>query len=72
MSKPLPLEEMTLQEKLAAMESLWENIAGSAEPLESPGWHKAILDERAKRIATGEARFDDWETAKKEIRKKLE
>jgi hypothetical protein len=71
MSKSLPLDEMTLQEKLAAMESLWEDIASSTEPLQSPGWHKDILDERAKRSATGEARFDDWEAAKAEIRKKL-
>ena len=72
MSKSLPLEEMTLQEKLAAMESLWEDIASSAEPLQSPGWHKDILDDRAKRSAAGEARFDDWEAAKAGIRKKLE
>jgi hypothetical protein len=72
MSKSLPLEEMTLQEKLAAMESLWEDIASSTEPLQSPGWHKDILDERAKRIAAGDAHFDDWEAAKAEIRQNLE
>ena len=72
MSKSLPLEEMTLQEKLAAMESVWEDIAGSTKRDDSPGWHKDILDERAKRLATGEACFDDWETAKAKLRKKLE
>jgi hypothetical protein len=72
MSKILPLKEMTLHEKIAAMESLWEDLAGSSEPIESPAWHKDVLDERRLRIAEGAAQFTDWETAKAEIRKKLE
>jgi len=72
MAKTLPLKEMTLHEKLAMMESLWEDLAGSPESIESPAWHKEILDERRKRIADGEAQFIDWETAKAEIRKRTE
>lgn len=67
----LPLKEMTLHEKLAVMESLWEDLARSPETIESPTWHKDILDERRERIAEGKAQFVDWETAKTEIRKKL-
>ena len=64
----LPLKEMTLQEKHAAMESLWEDLARTPEAIESPAWHKDILDERRQRIAEGKARFVDWEKAKAEIR----
>ena len=67
----LPLKEMTVQEKLAAMESLWEDLARTPEAVESPAWHKDILDERRQRLAEGKSRFIDWETAKAEIRKKL-
>jgi len=67
----LPLKEMTLQEKLAAMESLWEDLARTPEAVESPAWHKDILDERRQRLDEGKSRFVDWETAKAEIRKKL-
>jgi hypothetical protein len=70
MSKPLPLKEMTLHEKLAAMEALSEDLARSPESIESPAWHEEILDERRQRIADGKARFDDWKTAKVEIRNK--
>lgn len=66
----LPLKEMTLEEKLAAMESLWEDLARSPEAVESPAWHKEVLDERRQRVADGKARFVDWEQAKAEIRKK--
>jgi Putative addiction module component len=71
MSMNLPLKEMTLEEKLAAMEMLWEDLARSPESVESPTWHKDILDERRQRIVKGEAQFKDWETTKTEIRKKL-
>lgn len=71
MSINLPLKDMTLHEKLAAMELLWEDLVRSPETIESPAWHKDILDERRQRIAEGKARFTDWESAKTEIRKKL-
>ena len=67
----LPLKDMTLQEKLAVMESIWEDLARTPESIESPAWHKDILDERRQRLAEGRARFTDWETAKADIRKKL-
>jgi hypothetical protein len=70
MSTNLPLKDMTLQEKLAAMEMLWDDLARSPESVESPSWHKEILEERRVRIAEDKAHFVDWETAKKDIRKK--
>jgi hypothetical protein len=67
----LPLKDMTIQEKLAVMESIWEDLARPPEAIESPAWHKDILDERRQRLAEGTTRFTDWETAKADIRKKL-
>ncbi len=71
MSINLPLKDMTLQEKLAVMESIWEDLARTPDAIESPAWHKDILDERHQRLAEGTSRFTDWETAKEDIRKKL-
>ena len=70
MSIKLPLHEMTIQEKLAAMESLWEDLSRTPEAIEAPEWHKEILDERRQRVADGTAQFEDWEKAKATIRKK--
>jgi hypothetical protein len=67
----MPLSEMSLKEKLAAMELLWEDLTRSPESVESPSWHKDILDERRQRVAEGQAQFEDWETAKTSIRKNL-
>jgi Putative addiction module component len=71
MSKTLSLKEMTLQEKLAAMELLWDDLARCPGSVESPTWHKDILDERCQRVADAKAHFTAWETAKTEIRKKI-
>ena len=71
MSISLPLKDMTLHEKLAAMELLWEDLARCPESVESPVWHKDILDERRQRVAEGKGQFIDWETAKMEIRNKV-
>jgi hypothetical protein len=62
---------MTIQEKLAAMEALWEDLSRSPEAIDSPQWHKDILDQHIQRIAEGTARFEDRETAKAKIRQKL-
>ena len=67
----LPLKDMTLQEKLAAMESLWEDLARTPEAIESPTWHKEVLEERLRLLAEGKTQFIDWETAKEALRKKL-
>ena len=71
MSFNLPLKDMSLYEKLAAMESLWEDISRTPEAIESPAWHKDILDERRQRVAEGQSQFVDWETAKADIRNKV-
>lgn len=67
----LPLKEMTLQEKLDAMESLWEDLVRTPEAIESPAWHKEVLDERFRKLKEGKTQFIDWETAKEALRKKL-
>ena len=71
MPATLPLNEMTVIEKLQAMEALWEDLSRNAVVLESPEWHRDVLEAREKRIASGEARFTDWEQAKADIRKRV-
>jgi hypothetical protein len=71
MSFTLPLNEMTLREKLQVMEALWEDLSRNPGALESPEWHGDVLKERERCIASGEAQFSDWEHAKDEIRKRV-
>jgi len=67
----LPLEKMTTTEKLRAMESLWSDLTRDEEKFESPDWHGDVLRERAARVKQGKETFLDWETAKKQLRKRV-
>ncbi|MDH5563484.1 MAG: addiction module protein [Nitrospirota bacterium] len=62
---------MTLHEKLALMELLWDDLPRTPDAVESPAWHKTTLDERQQRLNEGKTRFSDWETAKANIRNKF-
>ncbi len=63
------LDEMSVPEKLQLMEALWQDLSRKEEIIESPEWHREVLEERERLIASGEARFIDWEQAKEEIRR---
>jgi hypothetical protein len=63
----LPLEEMTVTEKLQVMEELWSDLCCNQDQIPVPQWHKDILDKREELVKQGKATFVDWETAKKRI-----
>ena len=63
----MQIDQMTLEEKLLAMEALWDNLCRREEGLPMLQWHKELLDERERLIRDGQAQFADWETAKRRI-----
>ena len=64
----LPLDKMTVAEKLRIMEAIWSDLTRDEERFESPEWHGAILRQRARRVKQGKESFVDWETAKRQLR----
>lgn len=71
MSITIPLEKMSIEEKIQAMESIWDDLCNKADSIASPSWHKEVLVEREKGIKRGDDKFVDWDTAKKNIRKEI-
>ncbi len=71
MSIDLPLDEMTLADKLEVMELLWTDISRRPADLPSPAWHRDVLDERRRLVAEGKLQFLDWDTAIAELREEL-
>jgi hypothetical protein len=67
----LPLEKMTIAEKLRVMETLWSDLTRDEQQFESPAWHGGVLRERAARVKEGKESFMDWETAKKQLRHRV-
>lgn len=71
MATTLPLEKMSLEEKLRAMELLWDDLCNRAGGIPSPAWHRDVLTERDAVQTRGDDEFEDWETAKRKIRNKV-
>lgn len=63
----LPLKNMSIEEKLQAMEIIWEDLCLNAANVSSPVWHKNILHEREEGLERDDETVD-WEKAKKIIR----
>ena len=63
----IPLDEMTLDEKLDALEILWENLIRHPEDVPSPEWHREALASREESFKRGDDHYEDWEVAKANI-----
>jgi hypothetical protein len=51
------IEKMSRTERLAAMEALWDSLLGDESQIESPDWHRGVLEERKRQIEDGRAEF---------------
>jgi hypothetical protein len=71
MKLDLPLAEMSVAEKLQAMEALWADLCRRAPDETTPEWHADILAERERRLAAGEETVLDWEEAKRRLRQEI-
>ena len=71
MSIDLPLEQMSLADKLETMELLWSDISKKPAGLPSPEWHKEILNERRRLVGEGKLSFLSWDTAISDLREEL-
>ncbi len=53
----LEIKKMSRIERLQAMEALWDSLLDEEAEIESPQWHRDILEERKRKIETGKAEF---------------
>ena len=67
----LPLQKMSFPDKLELLEALWDDLSRDPAKLQSPEWHKEVLDERRRKVQSGEDTYSDWETAKQDIRRRI-
>lgn len=51
------IEKMSIEERLQAMEQLWDAMLLNSETLSSPAWHEAILQDRKKKAQEGRSSF---------------
>ncbi len=68
MSIVLPLDKMTIPDKLRAMEQIWDDLQRASDDVPSPAWHRDVLAARELRVREGVSHYGDWTEAKRRIR----
>lgn len=63
----LPLEKMTVDEKLKLMEEIWADLSRNPDDIPVPQWHLDLLREREQLVQEGKADFVDLDPAKKDV-----
>ena len=51
------IKEMPVNQRIILMEEIWDTLSHEDVELESPPWHKEILDERVALINSGKAEY---------------
>jgi putative addiction module component (TIGR02574 family) len=72
MDAVLPLDQMTVEEKLRAIEAILRSLSKHQDQVPVPDWHEQVLDERQRQMDAGEASFVSLEEMKERVRKRTE
>jgi hypothetical protein len=59
----IAIEQMSWEEKLRALEELWDAIVREGHRYQSPSWHEHELKETQQRYLAGEEQPKDWTSA---------
>ena len=70
MQPVIPLDKMSTQEKLRAIEEIWNDLLRSPGGVPSPDWHREVLREREEMVRKGTAKFIDLDEVKRRLRKR--
>jgi hypothetical protein len=71
MAVELPLAQMSLDDKLQAMELLWADLSKDPSQVVSPAWHGDVLRNRREQMQQGKASFQSWDAAIGELKAEL-
>jgi putative addiction module component (TIGR02574 family) len=65
----LPLDTMSVGEKVQLLEQVWDNLCRQSGDVRSPEWHAAVLRERQSQIESGSMAVSSWAEAKERLQK---
>lgn len=60
----IEIEKLSVAEKVELLESVWESLCAHPGDVQSPEWHREVLDERRRRLEDGQATISAWSDAK--------
>jgi putative addiction module component (TIGR02574 family) len=68
---PPGFDELSVEEKIDYVQSLWDRIAANAEAVPVPDWHLKIINERVSRARAEPNAGRPWDEVREELRAKL-
>ncbi len=69
MTIELPLNTMSVEEKVQLLEQIWDSLSRQSGDVRSPDWHAVILNERKRQIENGKMTVSPWSEAKERLQK---
>ena len=69
MAQDIPIDAMSVAEKLQLMEDAWKSLCQNSGDVQSPEWHEEVLAKRRRRLGVGESKTSSWENAKVRLSK---
>jgi putative addiction module component (TIGR02574 family) len=68
---PAGFDELTIEEKLDYVESLWDRIAANPETVPVPDWHLEVIEQRTREGQAGAQLGSSWDDFREQLRAKL-
>ncbi len=64
MSVEIPLDNLSVSEKVRLLERVWDSLCSKSGDVRSPDWHREVLETRKRRLEEGRATVSPWSQAK--------
>jgi putative addiction module component (TIGR02574 family) len=71
---PIPppgFDDLSADEKIEYVQSLWDRIAATPDQVATPNWHQDVLNDRLKEADLNPDRGETWEVVRERLRGKL-
>jgi len=68
---PAGFDELTVEEKLDYVESLWDRIAARPETVPVPDWHLEVIEQRTREGQADSRNGRSWDDFREELRAQL-
>jgi hypothetical protein len=52
MSVEIPLDNLSVSEKVRLLERVWDSLCSKSGDVRSPDWHREVLETRKRRLET--------------------
>jgi len=64
MSVEIPLDNLSVSEKVCLLERVWDSLCSKSGDVRSPDWHREVREIRKRRLEEGRATVSPWSEAK--------